>query len=219
MTVGAYLDFDAIRGAPLATDPFRFSIWRNAIPPAMAQRLAAEFPTDGFVRSERKSGGSKTYNFLVRTAIEKNRCLPSFDSLSPAWQAFLSVLTGPAYRKLLGDLTAESIDDYEMDIGFFVFASGNDISIHTDHLTKATTNVIYFSPAWQPEWGGELCLYRRRLDGRFDAFERVLPVVGNALLLVPDALSWHGVNAVSPAAASLRLTLQIETWRPTWRHG
>ncbi|MGF6813117.1 SM-20-related protein [Paraburkholderia sp. Clong3] len=211
--IGDFLDLDVVQGAPLAAGPFRFALWRDPLRPAVGRRLTEEFPTDGFVRSLRRAGGSKTYSFLVRKAVDKNRRLPSCDELSPAWQAFISELAGPGYRALVGEMVGERLDDCAIDVGFFVFTDGNYISIHTDHLIKAATNVLYFSHAWEPECGGELCLYRRWSDGRFEAFDRLLPQAGNGMLLVPGAASWHGVNAVTPAARGPRLTLQIETWR------
>ena len=208
-----YLDLDVVLGTPLSTEPFHFVIWRNPIRPAMAKRLTDEYPADGFVRSKRTAGGDKTYSFLVRKTVERNRRLPSFDSLSPSWQTFIELLIGPAYRNMLGNLVGEPLDDYEVDAGFFVFTAGNEISAHTDHLTKATTSIFYFGHNWLPEWGGELCLYRRLADGSFETFEQLLPQTGNGLLLVPSPMSWHGVCQVATDAP--RLTLQIEIWRPT----
>jgi len=210
----SYLDWDVIQRTPLAAEPFRYALWREAIPPVMARRLTDEFPTDGFVRSERRSGGDKTYRFLVRKAVEKNRLLPSVESLSPAWQAFLGVLTGPDYRTAVGEKIGECLHSYQIDVGFFVFTTGDEISIHTDHLTKASTNVLYFGNRWEPGWGGQLNLCRKKADGRFESFAHLSPVTGNGMLLVPSLESWHEVSAVSPAAQAARLTVQIEAWRP-----
>lgn len=208
-----YLVLDVV-GTPLASEPFRFASWRNAIPSEMAKRLTEEFPTTGFERSERRRGGNKTYSFKVRKAVDKNRRLDAVDSLSPAWQSFIEILIGPDYRRVVGKAVGECLDDYEIDVGFFVFTSGNDVSIHTDHLAKATTNVLYFAQHWKPEWGGIFSLYRQDESGHFESFQNFSPETGNAILLVPSASSWHGVSAVSPRAEAQRRTLQIEIWRP-----
>ncbi|MBF0109947.1 MAG: 2OG-Fe(II) oxygenase [Magnetococcales bacterium] len=207
------LDLDVIRTTPLASEPFRFALWKEAIPPVKAQHLTDHFPEEGFVRHRREQGGDKTYSFLVRKAVEKNRPLESCSTLDPAWQALIKALTGPEYRRVVGEKIGENIDDYPIDVGFFVFSAGNDISIHTDHLTKAATNVLYFGHRWEPEWGGLLQLYRRRGDD-FEPFHELPPVTGNGMLLVPSDDSWHGVSPVSATAPLLRRTLQIETWRP-----
>ncbi|MBF0145349.1 MAG: hypothetical protein HQL84_05610 [Magnetococcales bacterium] len=208
-----YLDFNVIRTTPLASEPFRFALWKDAIPPATAQRLTDRFPREGFVRHQRGQGGDKTYSFLVRKAVEKNQPLETLATLDPTWQAFIMALTGTEYRKAVGEMIGECIDDYAIDVGFFVFTEGNDISIHTDHLTKAATNVLYFGHEWQPDWGGLLSLYRKQGDG-FEPFQHLPPVTGNGMLLVPSPDSWHGVSPVSPSTPMLRRTLQIETWRP-----
>lgn len=210
-----YFDLAAVRRTPLAVEPFRYAFWRNHIRPDKALLLAQEFPTDGFVRSERKEGSSKTYSFLVRKAVDKSRRLRSVDNLSTAWQAFIEILIGPEYRSAVDEVVGERLTDYEIDVGFFVFTSGNAISVHIDHLNKAATNVLYFSQNWLPAWGGQLSLYRRKPDESFEAFEQVLPQLGNGLLLVPSPDAWHGVSAVTPTAEASRLTLQIEIWRPT----
>lgn len=210
-----YFDLGAVRRAPLTAEPFRYALWHNPIPPQKALLLAQEFPTDGFERSERKEGSNKTYSFLVRKAVEKSRRLRSLDSLSPAWQAFIEFLLGPVYRDAVAEVVGERLIDHEIDIGFFVFTCGNAISVHTDKLNKAVTNVLYFGQNWQPTWGGQLSLYERRSNGTFEAFKQILPELGNGFLMVPSSEAWHGVSAVSPNALASRLTLQIEIWSRT----
>jgi hypothetical protein len=207
------IDFDVIRGTPLETRHFQFAVWRDVIPPATARRLVDEFPTDHFTPSERTGGGDKTYRFLVRRAVEKGRKLDNVASLSPSWRALIDSLTGPDYLRAVGDKVGLSLANHAIDVGFFVFHPGDDISIHRDHQAKATTNVLYFSPRWEPSWGGMLKLHCRRPDGGFEDILEIPPLVGNAVLLVPSAHSWHSVSAMAATAGSARLTLQVETWR------
>jgi hypothetical protein len=172
---------------------------------AVANRLVAEFPTDGFVRTDASEPDrEKTYRNSTKTLVDPTGETP-VPSLSPSWTELVAALSGKEYRSAVARLLGQPLAD-AIEIRLVRHHAGDWLSPHTDRADKLFSHILYFTPNWRAEWGG--CLEILRSADPSAVVATVVPQLGASALLARSNNSWHQVTAVradvdAPARTSL----------------
>lgn len=166
------VDFDALRAAPVSTDPFPHILLPRFVKAGALAGVFAALPP-------MKGRGS--------FPIEAVR-------LGPAAQAVIAALQGQEFR----EITAEK---FRLDLTGapnMVTLRGNsgpqDGQIHTDSSAKRVTILLYLNPAGADSWARqEGCLRLLRGPGDLENYAAEVPPVDGALLVFPNGpTTWHG---------------------------
>ncbi|MCM5640154.1 2OG-Fe(II) oxygenase, partial [Xanthomonas hortorum] len=171
-----------------------------------------EFPTEGFNFRKRNGG-----HFYRRTIIP----LGSFGvdqpaALTDAWQAMCGELVSEDFRSAMSHFCGTDLSKFPMEA--IAFRGGQDTHYlpHVDaSLCQGFRLIIYFNAHWERDWGGLL----RILDPRnhHDARHVVLPIVGNATVIIRDGAyedTWHEVTRLCTTGSVTRNTLNVTYYAP-----
>lgn len=165
------LDFEALRAAPVATDPFAHVIVPNFVPPGALVEVVAALP-------DIASGGSFP---------------PSAVRLGPAARRLMDELENPALRAAIAAKFALDLGDAATMVTLRGRSREKDGRIHCDSAAKRVTVLLYLNPAdagWAAK-GGSLRLLRGPDDIEDYAVE--VPPVDGTLLVFPNGPgTWHG---------------------------
>ncbi|MEU6073967.1 2OG-Fe(II) oxygenase family protein [Micromonospora sp. NPDC047074] len=196
---------DTLRTATLTVDPWPHSYLPTTLPQELALRLSRSF--DGFaMQSCEETEREKSYRFRTTR----------LDGVSPGslpdqgWAALVDVLSGPAYRETISELTHVPLDGSELTLSLWEYQSGDWLAAHVDKPDKIVTQIFYLTESWQPGDGGRLLI----LDTA-DAVtpSRTLPpTLGASAVLVRSERSWHAVEAPATTAAHRR-SVTATFWR------
>ncbi|MGA5562899.1 2OG-Fe(II) oxygenase [Streptomyces platensis] len=221
MTAAAVLDRDAIARTTLAHEPFVWGLVADSLPGESARRrLAAEFPAEGFVLTERAGGtaAGKGYRTWNLTLVQGSVPLPAgMRRLTPLWQGLVMSLLDDGYRTAVTEATGRNLDGCALEIRAVRYGSGSWIDPHTDRADKVVTQTWYFNEGWRPEWRGALRILRSPAVD--DVAAEVLPGLTDSVLLVPSPDSWHTVMPVADGAEQDRRVLLVHfvsQERTTW---
>jgi len=209
----AYFALGQIAGGTRHASPFHWGelqkIWKNA---ALANRLADEFPTEGFNFRQRNGG-----YFYRRTIIPLGSLgVDQPATLTDAWQAMCGELVSEDFRAAMSHLCATDLSEFPMEA--VAFRGGKDTHYlpHVDaSLRRGFRLIIYFNAHWERDWGGLL----RILDpgDRHDARHVMLPVIGNATVIIRDGIyedTWHEVTRLCNTNSVTRNTLNVTYYCP-----
>lgn len=162
------LDLDAFRAAPLAREPFAYTIVKDAIRPADAAAIRADFPDIA------DSG---------LLPVEATRPGPRFRQLIEDMQ---SEAVARAFSEKFGvDLVGRS-----QMVTVRGRCAARDGRIHTDSETKLVTVLLYFNESWEAR-GGRLRLLRSATD-LDDMIGEVAPDSGTMVAFRRSDCSYHG---------------------------
>jgi Polysaccharide pyruvyl transferase/2OG-Fe(II) oxygenase superfamily len=214
------LNLDAIRSAPLQSDPFEWALVDRAIERSDAETLLDTFPVEDFWVIE-DDDGEKSYSYAARPLVTLGSEAVALGSeLAPAWRELGEDLVTPAYRDALGALIGRSLADARMEASIWRWDADAQLGPHRDMEEKIVTQVFYLSRIWDRGWGGCLRILRSRAGT--DIAAELPPEGGTASVLVRSGSSWHSVSPVLGAAREPRRSI-IVTWfrpdssSPVWR--
>lgn len=165
------LDFDALRAAPLASDPFPHLVVPGFVPPAALAAVVADLP-------DIASGGSFPTESL---------------RLGPQARALMQEMAGPVLRDAIAARFGLDLDDAPTMVTLRGRSREKDGRIHCDSTAKRVTVLLYLNPA-SAEWaskGGSLRLLRGGEDIEDYAVE-VPPTDGTMLVFPNGPATWHG---------------------------
>jgi hypothetical protein len=162
------INLEALRQAPLQTDPFDFMVVPGFLSPEALSRVNADYP-----------------------AIDSAANHP-LDSLSygPAFAALMDEIQDQPFAKLLGERFGMELASLPTTITVRKFCERTDGNIHTDHKSKVITVLVYFNEDWQHE-EGQLRMLRSK-DDIEDYTAQVKPLGGTLLAFRRTDHSWHG---------------------------
>jgi SM-20-related protein len=167
----AGLDFGALAGTPVATDPFAHVVVPHFVPPAVLARVMTDLPAMA-------SGGSFP---------------PSSVKLGPAAAALVRDLEGPALRDAIAAKFGLDLHDAPTMLTLRGRTREKDGRIHTDSVAKRVTVLLYLNPqteAWTKQEG---CLRLLRSPTDLEDFAVEVPPVNGTLLVFPNGpTTWHG---------------------------
>lgn len=162
------LRLDALQEAPLARDPFSYTVVRDFVAPADAEAIQADFPTIGHAGL---------------LPVEATRAGPSFTAL-------IEALRGRDLARAMSDKFGIDVTDKSVMITVRGRCAERDGRIHTDSACKLITALLYFNDGWDAQ-GGRLRLLRRP-DDLNDMLAEVPPESGTLVAFRRSDCSWHG---------------------------
>ncbi len=175
------LDLEALRAAPLRTDPFPFFIVPGFLKAEARQAIHNDFPT-----------------------IELPGSLPANTlNYGPAFQSLLDELHGPALTAAMGEKLGVDLSNRPTMITVRGRARLKDGQIHTDSRDKLVTVLIYMNPSWESD-AGRLRLLRKP-DDLEDYVDEVPPDEGTLLAFLNTENSWHGHKPVEGPRRAIQL--------------
>ena len=165
------LDYDALRAAPPASDPFAHVVIPNFVAPDALGALVRELP----VLSQ---GGSFPMDGL---------------RLGPLGRALVAELEGPALRQAIAEKFGLDLSGAPTMVTLRGRSREKDGQIHTDSTSKRVTVLLYLNPrtaAWASHEG---CLRLLRSATDIENYAVEVPPVDGTLLVFPNGpTAWHG---------------------------
>ncbi|MFL5257301.1 MAG: 2OG-Fe(II) oxygenase [Rhodopila sp.] len=162
------LDLDALRRAPVTTDPFTFTVVRDFAPPKAAEAIRRDFPDipcPGLLPVEATQYGPRFADLIQELQSD----------------AVAAVFSKKFGLDLVGRPTMITVRGRCQE---------RDGRIHTDSESKLVTALLYFNQTWEAA-GGRLRLLRRP-DDLQDMIAEVPPDSGTLIAFRRSDRSFHG---------------------------
>ncbi|GGM48670.1 hypothetical protein GCM10012275_19490 [Longimycelium tulufanense] len=208
-TAALEIDWDAFRRSSLAEHPYRWGLLRGMFPARLLPVLEVEFPGEGFVVTQRRSGGDagqKGYRSANLSLVAGGHPVrENIDLLSSLWRQLVDALCSPEYRSAITTLSGRDVSECALELRAVRYGPGSWIDPHTDRADKIVTQTWYFNDNWRPEWRGQLAVLSS--PDKADVHTEVAPALGESVVLCPSEHSWHMVHPVAESAAGDRRTL------------
>jgi SM-20-related protein len=198
------IDVAALRASRLETSPFTWAHCAKLVPDAVADELAASFPTELLTQSTSARG-----HYLLRdcTVVDREP-LDVVDALAPAWRQLVTAVVSETYRAEVAALLDVKLDHLLLKVRPCEYAAGSFMAPHTDRPSRVVTQVFYLTPYWDPSWGGGLAILRS--PDPDDRVETVNATLGSSVLFVRSDRSWHAVDPVRDDVRRLRRSLLVQ---------
>jgi SM-20-related protein len=165
-------DFDALRAAPVAADPFPHILLPRFIRAEALPEVFAALPP-------MKGRGSFPIEAL---------------KLGPAAQDAIAALQGAEFRSIVAAKFGLDLDGAPSMVTLRGNSGLQDGQIHTDSSAKRVTILLYLNPAGAESWAKqEGCLRLLRGPDDLENYAAEVPPVDGTLLIFPNTpASWHG---------------------------
>jgi 2OG-Fe(II) oxygenase superfamily len=187
-------DREALAKAFLDADPFPHVVVPDFFSPEVAKRLLEDFPPfeERFARSEMGDVGRKAARQDVRDISAAYREVddllgkPEFLDLMSEVTGIPDLLYDPEYH---GGGTHENVD------GACLYTHV-DFNYHPKGWHRRLNLIVYLSPEWEEEWGGNLELHSDPWDVSTDYAKTVPTKFNQAILFETSEHSWHGFRPI-----------------------
>jgi hypothetical protein len=192
-----WLDYERLK--PLQTahavyanaKPFPHIVMDNFLPEKLVKKLQEDFPRQDSDYWHRKDVA--TSKKLDSRRLDKEVSLP------PSIRQLMWELNGAGFLLLLTQLTGIqglSADPYLEGAGPHMIETGGFLKVHPDFnlhpytkLHRRLNLLIYLNDNWNPEWGGQLELWKQDMSA---CAKRVDPIANRAVIFTTDDDSFHG---------------------------
>jgi hypothetical protein len=166
------LDFDALRAAPVSTDPFPHILLERFIRPAALAGVIGDLPP-------MKGRGS--------FPIEALR-------LGPKARAAMAGLESDEFRNIVAEAFGLDLQNAPHMITLRGNSGAQDGRIHTDSSAKRVTILLYLNKADGAAWARQDgCLRLLRGPDDLEDYAKEVPPVDGTLLVFPNGpTTWHG---------------------------
>jgi hypothetical protein len=162
------INIDALRGAPVAAEPFPYVIVPN------------------FIRTEALAGVEADYPAIDRPGSFP---LPAV-KCGPAFKKLMDEIQGPEMTSAMAQKFGIDLKAHPTMITVRGQTDASDGRIHSDSKTKLVTVLIYMNGKWEKP-GGRLRLLRSS-DNLNDIAAEVPPDQGTLLAFKNQSNAWHG---------------------------
>lgn len=162
------LNIDKLSAAQLHRDPYDYLVVPGFLDQSVVDAVNADYPPI-------PSAGNKDYEAYER---------------GPAFEAFISELTGPAMRDALAEKFGVDLTGSTTTVTVRTFSELSDGNIHTDHWSKIVTVLVYFNNGWEGD-GGQLRILRSK-DDIDDYAAQIPPMAGSLMAFRRCDHSFHG---------------------------
>jgi SM-20-related protein len=178
------LDFETLRAAPVATDPFAHVIIPNFVPPDLLRGVVADLP-----------------------ALNKRGSFPIGSvRLGPQAQALMDEMEGPRLRAAIAEKFDLDLSDAPTMLTLRGWTDTRDGDIHCDSRAKRVTILLYLNPE-SSDWAEHVgCLRLLRGPDNLDDYAAEVPPVNGTLLIFPNGpTTWHGHKRFTGQRYSIQL--------------
>jgi len=166
------LDFDRLRAAGVASDPFPHILLPNFVKPEALGAVVRDLPA-------MRGRGSFPVGAL---------------RLGPAAASLVAGLEGAEFRAITAEKFGLALDDAPLMTTLRGNSGVQDGQIHTDSSAKRVTILLYLNPADGAAWAAQKgCLRLLRGPDDLDNYAVEVPPVDGTLLVFPNGpTTWHG---------------------------
>ncbi len=165
------LDYAALDGLPVATDPFAHLVVPRFVPPGVLEGVVADLPP-------MTRGGSFPLASL---------------RLGPRAAALAEALEGARLRDTIAARFGLDLDGAATMITLRGVSRERDGQIHCDSTAKRVTVLLYLNPSTAAWARHEGCLRLLRGPGDLENYAVEVPPVDGTLLVFPNTTqAWHG---------------------------
>jgi hypothetical protein len=166
------LDFDAMRAAPVSSDPFTHILVPFFVKPAVLPAVVADLPA-------MRARGSFPIGAL---------------RLGRAARAMAEGLESETFRGIVAEKFGLDLAGAPLMTTLRGNSGEKDGQIHTDSSAKRVTILLYLNPAAGDAWAAKAgCLRLLRNDRDIEDFAVEVPPVDGTLLVFPNGpTTWHG---------------------------
>lgn len=182
-----------ITNAKKYTKPFEYYVIDDFISEELAQDLYSEFP---------EYDSLKWYSY--DNPLERKKAIQFWGAFGPKTYQFFMELCSEKFTQKLRDLTGNPslIPDIGLHgAGWHMSKTGDHLNMHQDYsmhpladMQRKYNIIIYLTPDWKPEWGGNLELWSHDIDTN-KAKDRVASIdclFRRAIIFNTTQNSWHG---------------------------
>jgi hypothetical protein len=139
-------------------------------------------------------------------AIEKKRTIQNWTKFSKNIYKAMSYLVDSEFTQILRLLTRHNglVADYGLHGGgIHMHQAGDYLNTHLDYdihpkldMKRKLNLIVYLTPNWQPEWGGNLSLWSHddSTGQPKELVKSIVPIFNRAVLFDTTQNSWHGVT-------------------------
>ena len=178
------LDYEALRRAPIGTDPFPHTIVPHFVPPDSLTRVLADLPALG----------------------KRGSVPPSAVRLGPAVQDLVQQLEGPELKAIIGERFGLDLEDAPTMLTIRGWTNERDGKIHVDSRAKRVTVLLYLNRENGGFSGHEGCLRLLRGPNDLEDYAAEVPPVNGTLLVFPNGpATWHGHHTFTGQRYSMQL--------------
>ena len=165
------LDFEALRAAPVATDPFPHVVVERFVPADVLPAVVADLPPM-----------SKRGSFPIDGL-----------RLGPKAAEAMAEMEGPRLRAAIAEKFGLDLTGAATMVTLRGQTTERDGHIHTDSKAKRVTVLLYLNPATEAFARHEGCLRLLRGPDNLEDFAVEVPPVNGTLLVFPNGPgTWHG---------------------------
>jgi Rps23 Pro-64 3,4-dihydroxylase Tpa1-like proline 4-hydroxylase len=179
------------------TQPFPHVVIDNFFNREVATTLARE------ISSIHENNYRVSFNSLTQRKVQLGDIRGTVPHLYPLYDAlmitpfirFIGIVCG--YANLEGDrqFTGAGMQRYYRG-GFSEIHLDSNRHPFDSGLHHRINLLVFLSPGWQAEWGGELVLWSRRNDRPDQPAVTIQPTFNRAVLFAVTRQSWHSVNRI-----------------------
>jgi hypothetical protein len=175
-------------------DPFPHVLIPDFFTAEVAQRLLDDFPSfeEQFARNEMGKVGRKAARRDVRNISDAYRELDDFLQ-TPQFLSLMSEISG--IPGLLYDSEYHGGGTHENLEGASLYPHV-DFNYHAKGWHRRLNLIVYLSPEWEEEWGGNLELHSNPWDPASDHSKTLPAKFNQAVLFETSEHSWHGFRRI-----------------------
>jgi Rps23 Pro-64 3,4-dihydroxylase Tpa1-like proline 4-hydroxylase len=178
-----------------AAKPFRHIVVPDFLSPDFARRLLEDFPTfeDRFAIGETGDVGRKAEHREVRHISDAYREIDDFIQ-TLEFLDFMSELSG--IPDLMYDSEYHGGGTHENVDGASLYTHV-DFNYHPRGWHRRLNLIVYLTPEWKQEWGGNLELHSNPWEPAADEAKLVPTRFNQAVLFETTESSWHGFRKIA----------------------
>lgn len=205
---------------PQRVDDYPAWFISNLIDPQYHLSLATRFPPrQAFERLAHAPlrlghgdvGSDVSLRFLKLSRRDIRKHPDDYGFFHPDWVELLSELATEDYFDRVSRIAQVDLADTELRVEFIILGNNDFLSAHDDRQKrKVLVQIFYPNTLWHTDWGG----YFELLDTDSTRIGSVPPMIDRSVLLLPSREARHRVSRVSPAAAQVRKSFQLEWYVP-----
>lgn len=197
--------------------PFNHVVIDNFFTDEVASKIFDDMP-----------GYSENTDAHYDNLIEKKKTIQNWTKFSKNIYTAMSTLVGEKFTENLKVLTNNDglVADYGLHGGgIHMHKSGDYLNTHLDYdihpkidMKRKLNLIVYLTPNWQPEWGGNLNLWSHdaQTNQPKEIITSVTPLFNRAVLFDTTQNSWHGVTeGINPPEGIYRKSLALYYLIPT----
>jgi Rps23 Pro-64 3,4-dihydroxylase Tpa1-like proline 4-hydroxylase len=189
------VNWSSLKEEFLTNEPFNHIVIDNFFTEETLKGLLSEFP----------DYESEIWDFHYLNAVENKKACNHWDKFPKTTYSVMSYLCGPEFVKIIEDVTGQRNTIADIGLhggGWHGHKQSGNLNVHLDYsihpklgLERKFNLIVYLTPNWLPEWGGELQLWSH--DDKTNKPKECVRSVENkfnrAILFDTTQNSWHGL--------------------------